>query len=91
MRKTLFSLLALLPLTAFAVTPKMVTLEVPTMTCPVCPITVKKALVKVPGVSAVSVDYEGKTATVVFDAEITQPDALTRATKEAGYPSSVRK
>ena len=31
--------------------PKTVTLSVPTMDCPVCPITVKKALVKVSGVS----------------------------------------
>lgn len=91
MRKLMIALLALSPLTAFATTPKIVTLEVPTMTCPVCPITVKKALTHVAGVSAVSVDYEGKTATVMYDADLTQPDALTKATKEAGYPSTVRK
>ncbi|MBS0212035.1 MAG: mercury resistance system periplasmic binding protein MerP [Proteobacteria bacterium] len=91
MRNLLIALLALSPLTVLAATPKIVTLEVPTMTCPVCPITVKNALTHVAGVNSVSVDYEGKTATVMYDAEVTQPDALTKATKEAGYPSTIRK
>ena len=33
------------------------TLKVPGMTCPVCPITVKKALQKVPGVSRIDVNH----------------------------------
>jgi len=41
-----------------------VTLSVPTMYCPVCPITVKKALEKVPGVKQVEVDFKTKTAVV---------------------------
>ena len=34
-----------------------VVLDVENMTCAVCPITVKKALSRVPGVSQVTVDY----------------------------------
>jgi len=38
--------------------PQTVTLNVSGMTCPACPITVKKALAKVPGVSKVDVRFE---------------------------------
>ena len=40
--------------------PKTVTLSVPTMDCPVCPITVKKALVKVSGVSQATVNFDNR-------------------------------
>ena len=43
---TTFATLLILATPAWAV-PKTVTLSVPTMDCPVCPITVKKALTKV--------------------------------------------
>ena len=70
---------------------RKVMLEVQNMTCAVCPITVKKALERVPGVQHVRVDYAGKTATVQFDDTLTTVDKLTNATKAAGYPSSVTK
>ena len=66
---------------------KTVTLSVPTMDCPVCPITVKKALTKVPGVSQTNVNFDKRQAIVTFDDTKTSVDALTRATKDAGYPS----
>lgn len=91
MRRLLFALLAAAPLAALAANPKTVTLAVRNMTCPVCPITVKKALEKVPGVSAVKVDFDKKTATVTYDADQAQPEALTTATTDAGYPSNVQK
>jgi mercuric ion binding protein len=91
MRKLSIALFAALPLAALAATPKTVTLDVPNMTCPVCPITVKKALEKVDGVAAVSVDFENKTAAVIYDADKTKTDDLTRATRNAGYPSVVHK
>ena len=68
--------------------PKTVTLSVPTMDCPVCPITVKKALSKVPGVSQADVNFEKRQATVTFDDANTNVEALTRATNAAGYPST---
>jgi len=47
------------------------------MDCPVCPITVKKALARVPGFTQAEVDFDKRLATV------------TRATTNAGYPSTV--
>ena len=66
---------------------KTVTLNVPGMTCPACPITVNKALNKVQGVSQVGVIYEKKQAVVTFDDTKTDTKALVKATTDAGYPS----
>lgn len=66
-----------------------VTLSVPTMDCPVCPITVKKALTKVKGVNQTNVNFDKRQAVVTFDDTKTSVDALTLATKEAGYPSTL--
>lgn len=63
-------------------------LSVPGMTCSLCPVTVAKALEKVPGVKDVSVDLGRKTAQVRFDDEATSVEALTKATTDAGYPST---
>jgi len=68
--------------------PQTVTLAVSKMTCAACPITVKKALSRVPGATEVSVSFEKKQATVVFDDAQTTVSALTRATADAGYPST---
>jgi mercuric ion binding protein len=67
-----------------------VTLSVPGMTCAACPITVKKALTKVDGVQKVEVSYEKLAAVVTFDDTKTTVDALTKATENAGYPSTVK-
>jgi len=56
-----------------------------------CPITVKKALEKVPGVSQAQIDFQKKTATVTFDADKATAAGLVKATTEAGFPSAVRK
>ena len=64
-----------------------VTLSVPGMYCAVCPITVKKALSQVKGVSRVEVNYARKEAVVVFDDAMAKVGDLTWATEEAGYPS----
>ncbi|MCP1175846.1 mercury resistance system periplasmic binding protein MerP (plasmid) [Ralstonia solanacearum] len=90
MRKLLMAVCAALPLMALAAAPKTVTLDVQNMTCELCPITVKKSLEKVPGVSAVKVDFAHKTASVTYDPDKAKPEALTRATTNAGYPSTVR-
>ena len=60
-----------------------VTLLVPGMTCSSCPITVKHALNKVEGVSEAQ-------ATVTFDDTLTDVEALTKATTDAGYPSELK-
>lgn len=66
-----------------------VTLSVPDMNCATCPITVKKALTKVSGVSKINVNLDRREAKVTFDDTKAKVEALTRATKNAGYPSSV--
>lgn len=91
MRRLTIATLAALPLAALAGKAKTVTLDVQNMTCGTCPITVKKSLEKVAGVSMVKVDYDTKTATVTYDPDKSQPQALTTATKNAGYPSTLRK
>jgi periplasmic mercuric ion binding protein len=89
--KKLLVVLALLTIVGTPVwaKPNTVTLSVPTMYCPVCPITVKKALTRVPGVSAAEVSLDKRQATVTFDDARTSVEALIRATTEAGYPSKV--
>ena len=85
---TLIALAAALSAPAWAAT-KTVTLSVPGMTCAACPITVKKALSKVAGVQKIEVSLEKREAIVTFDDAKTNADALTKATANAGYPSSV--
>ncbi|MFM0597274.1 mercury resistance system periplasmic binding protein MerP [Paraburkholderia dilworthii] len=67
-----------------------VTLDVTNMDCAVCPITVRKALEKVPGVTSAKVDFATKRAEVVFDPAKASVDALTKATADAGYPSHIK-
>ncbi len=71
--------------------PQTVTLSVPGMTCAACPITVKKALTKVEGVSQVDVTLEKREAVVTFDDARADTQKLTKATEDAGYPSSVKR
>ncbi len=91
--KTLLAaVFALLVLVAPAwASPETVTLNVSGMTCPACPITVKKALEKVPGVSKIEVRFEKKQVLVTFDDAKTNTDALVKATTNAGYPSQPEK
>ena len=88
--KKLVALAALAALTSpvWAAT-QSVTLSVPGMNCATCPITVKKALSKVSGVGKIEVNLDRREAKVTFDDVKTSAEALTRATKDAGYPASV--
>ena len=84
------ALVAASPLAALAA-PQSVTLDVKNMTCAACPITVKKALMKVPGVESAKVDFESATAVVTFDPDKASVEALTEATANAGFPSSLKR
>ena len=89
MKKLLAGLmLAMLAVPAVAAM-KTVTLSVPGMNCATCPITVKKALGKVEGVTRTEVNLENRAAVVTFDDARTSLEALTRATGDAGYPSTL--
>ncbi len=67
---------------------RKVSLSVPGMNCPACPVTVRKSLERVAGVAAVAVSLDRKEATVIFDDTGTTVRALTQATADAGYPST---
>lgn len=71
--------------------PKSVTLAIPGMTCPACPITIKKALMKKPGVTGVTVHYEKKELIVAFDDAKTTPAAIMKTTAAVGFPSQIAK
>lgn len=90
MRSFLLAISLLLSFNVFAGTPKTVTLDVKNMTCELCPVTVKKALEKTPGVSKAQIDFSKKTATVTFDPDLATVAALTQSTTNAGYPSTAR-
>jgi len=64
-----------------------VTLTVENMTCALCPVTVKKAMEGVTGVKSVTVDFEAKTATVVFDPSAVSVADIAAASANAGYPA----
>jgi mercuric ion binding protein len=66
---------------------RTVKLAVDKMYCDACPITVSKAMQGVKGVKSAKVDYETKTATVVFDDGATTVDAIASASTNAGYPA----
>lgn len=85
------ALVALTSLATLAATPQTAVLDVQNMTCDLCPVTVKKSLEKVAGVSQAHVDFAKKTATVTFDADRTNAVALAKATTDAGFPSTVKK
>ena len=89
--KKLLSALALAAVVApvWAAT-QTVTLSVPGMTCSTCPITVERAISKVEGVSKVDVTFEKREAVVTFDNAKTSVQKLTKATEDAGYPSSIK-
>ena len=79
----------ILPISSVFAVEQTVTLSIPSMSCWLCPITVKKSLKQVNGVKQVSVSFKDKEAVVIFDNEKTNVKALTNATTNAGYPSIV--
>ena len=74
---------------AVAAEPRTVTIGVEHMTCAACPITVRKALSHVAGVSASTVDMKAHTATVTYDPARTTREALATAVSNAGFPAKV--
>jgi mercuric ion binding protein len=85
------SLIALLSAAPFASAKQQtVKLNVPTMDCATCPITIKASLVKVPGVSKVQVSYEKREAVIVYDDAQASVADLKKATEDVGYPSMLK-
>jgi mercuric ion binding protein len=85
---TLTALLAAAPLALAA--QQTVKLNVPTMDCATCPITIKASLSKVPGVAKVQVSYEKREAVIVYDDAQASVADLKKATEDVGYPSMLK-
>lgn len=58
------------------------------MTCFLCPITVKKAMQAVPGVTSVRIDRRAGRAVVTFDDRVATPERIAEASTNAGYPAT---
>ncbi len=69
---------------------RTVTLSVSGMTWGACVTSVKRSLTKVNGVTKAEVSLEKAQAVVTFDDAKTSTDALLKATKDAGYPSTLK-
>jgi len=72
---------------ATATAQRQTTFAIENMTCATCPITVKKAMEGVPGVTAVSVDFASKTARATYDPRRTNAATIAAASTNAGYPA----
>ena len=64
------------------------TLSIPTMSCASCPVTIKAALTKLPGVTSIKSDLAKRHTSVVYDDAKTDLATLLKATADAGFPSS---
>lgn len=81
---------ALVSVAQAAETEQTATFDVPSMTCALCPVTVRKAMEAVEGVREVEVNFDARTAIVVFDPAKTTIEAIATASANAGYPAVVR-
>jgi mercuric ion binding protein len=63
------------------------TLAIKNMVCATCPIAVREAIAKVPGVKTVAVDLDKKRAVVTFDDTRASVDTLAAASRDAGFPA----
>lgn len=64
------------------------TFAIEKMTCAACPITVRKAIEGVDGVKKVTVDFDKKTATAIYDPATTTVEHIGAASTNAGYPAT---
>lgn len=71
-----------------AVAVRTTTFVIENMTCALCPVTVKSAMERVDGVQSVEIDFDAKTATVIFDPTVATPEAIAAASTNAGYPAT---
>lgn len=63
------------------------TFAIENMTCATCPITVRKAMKGVAGVTAVNVDFAAKTARATYDPRRANAAQIAAASTDAGYPA----
>lgn len=66
---------------------RTLTFAVENMTCASCPFIVRESMAAVPGVLQVEVLFEAQRATVTFDDEKTNAEAIAEASTNAGFPA----
>lgn len=64
--------------------------SVPGMDCPMCPITVRRALSNVDGVIEAEADLKTKQARALFDPARTDTDALIAAIENSGFSAQLK-
>ncbi len=60
-------------------------LSVNGMTCANCARTVERKLLHTPGVTKATVDLQGASATVDYDADIVKPEVIAKEIRDLGY------
>lgn len=88
-----FAAIAIAPIDAAIAAPAAKlskTFAIGNMTCPTCPITVKTAMSRVPGVKTVKIDFAAKTATVTYDPSVATPAKIAAASTGIGFPAQLR-
>lgn len=87
MKRTII-LLTLLSFTASSQAgERTATFSVPSMTCALCPLTIKTAMCGIAGVKSVDATFTTKTAVAIFEDTETSADAIAAASANAGYPA----
>ncbi|MDE2893633.1 MAG: heavy-metal-associated domain-containing protein [Chloroflexota bacterium] len=66
--------------------PSTLTRTAPDISCEHCAHAISSALTAIDGVSAVSVDVDGKRVAVEYDGGSATPDQIDAALEEEGYP-----
>ena len=89
MKSMIIAMLLMASLSDVWAAQQSVILSVPGMNCAACPITIKKALETVDGMTAVTFNLERKQVAVTFDDTRTTTAKLVQATTDAGYPSQL--
>jgi mercuric ion binding protein len=57
------------------------------MTCATCPIAVRTAMERVAGVKSVIVDFDNKSAVVVYDDSVATAEPVAQASADIGFPA----
>jgi mercuric ion binding protein len=65
--------------------PNTATFHVDKMTCATCPIAVKKAMQRVDGVESIDINFDSKKAVVIYNADVTNPQAIADAATNVGF------
>jgi copper chaperone CopZ len=90
MMKFLPSILILLSISAAHASDQKIVIEVGTMVCGADPHNIKNSLASIAGVKQVDISLPDKTATITFDDQVSNANAMLVAIAGAGYAGLVK-